>query len=105
MAKEFSHVQIDKINLEDDRRIARQLRRDACLLRSARRNLRRWMKRDGKSAPRAFQEWDQILTVLSRSQIADFLTSDTPMARRLRQSSPFMGPIKDAKTRAVRKPK
>lgn len=36
-------------------------------------------------------EWQRILDHLSVGEIADFLMSDTPMARRLRQSSPFLG--------------
>jgi hypothetical protein len=36
-------------------------------------------------------EWQRILDHLSAKEIADFLVSDTPMAQRLRQSSPFLG--------------
>jgi hypothetical protein len=53
--------------------------------------LRRWKARDGKRPRPAFVEWQHILNHLSANETADFLVSDTPMARRLRQSSPFMG--------------
>ncbi len=49
------------------------------------------MTADGKRPRLVFLEWQRILDCLSANEIADFLISDTPMARRLRQSSPFMG--------------
>jgi hypothetical protein len=95
MRRVWSHAEIDRENAADDRKIAVQLRRDGRLLRIARNNLRRWMRRGGHKANSPFHEWHQILTFLSRQQIADFLVSDTPWCRRLRQSSPFMGlPLK-----------
>lgn len=87
----FSHEAIDAKSKRQDRSLAQQLRRDSRLLRLARANLRRWMARDGKRPRPAFVEWERILAYLSAKEIADFLASDTPMARRLRQSSPFMG--------------
>jgi hypothetical protein len=87
----FSHQDIDVKNELQDRRLARRLRRSTRLIRVARANLRRWQARDGKRIRPAFAEWQHILDHLSANEIADFLVSDTPMARRLRQSSPFMG--------------
>ena len=87
----FSHLEIDVRNELQDRLLAQRLRRDIRLLRQAQANLRRWKARDGKRPRPAFVEWERILSRLSVSEIADFLISDTPMARRLRQSSPFMG--------------
>lgn len=87
----FSHRDIDVRNALQDRLLARQLRQDTRLLRLARANLRRWRARDGMHPRRVFVEWQRILDQLSANEIADFLVSDTPMARRLRQSSPFMG--------------
>lgn len=49
------------------------------------------MARDGRHPRKVFVEWQRILDYLSAKEIADFLASDTPMAQRLRQSSPFMG--------------
>jgi hypothetical protein len=87
----FSHQAIDERNRLQDVLLARRLRRDARLLRLARANLRRWKARDGKRPRPVFVEWQRILDYLSPREIADFLISDTPMARRLSQSSPFMG--------------
>ena len=87
----FSHQDIDVKNELQDRLLARRLRRNTRLIRMARANLRRWKARDGKRVRPVFAEWQRILDHLSANEIADFLVSDTPMARRLRQSSPFMG--------------
>ena len=91
MNEVFSHARIDQLNSATDRQIAQRLKRDSRLLRLARRNLQRWMTREGRNIPPAFREWHRILTVLSRPEIAGFLRSQTPMARRLSQSSPFAG--------------
>ncbi len=99
----FSHQAIDERNRLDDRLLAQRLRRDARLLRLARANLRRWKARDGKRPRPVFVEWQRILDVLSANEIADFLVSDTPMARRLRQSSPFMGLFPEPHRRGRRK--
>ncbi len=89
--RRFSHHAIDTRNELQDRLLAQRLRRDPRLLRLARANLRRWKNRDGKRPRQVFVEWQRILDHLSSKEIADFLVSDTPMARRLRQSSPFLG--------------
>jgi hypothetical protein len=73
--------------------VANRLRHDRWILRQARANLKRWMARDGKSVRPVFGEWRRLLECLSANELADFLISDTPLARRLRQSSPFMGPV------------
>ena len=86
-----SHREIDLRNELQDRWLASHLRRDGRLLRLARANLRRWKARDGRRPRPVFREWERILEHLSRREIADFLVSGTPMAERLRQSSPFMG--------------
>lgn len=86
-----SHQNIDLKNELQDRILASRLRRNSQLLRQARANLRRWKARDGDHPRRVFMEWQRILDYLSAREIADFLVSDTPMARRLRQSSPFLG--------------
>jgi hypothetical protein len=86
-----SHQDIDARNQLQDRLLASRLRRNTRLLRQARANLRRWKARDGRHPRRVFVEWQRILDHLSAKEIADFLVSDTPMAQRLRQSSPFLG--------------
>jgi hypothetical protein len=87
----FSHQAIDAKNEWQDRLLAQRLRRDTRLIRLAQANLRRWKARDGNRPRAVFVEWQRILDYLSAREIADFLVSDTPMARRLRQSTPFMG--------------
>lgn len=86
-----SHQDIDLRNQLQDSLLARHLRRNARLLHQARANLRRWKARDGRHPRKVFVEWQRILDRLSVREIADFLVSDTPMARRLQQSSPFLG--------------
>ena len=100
--KRRSHTVIDRINAAQDRVIARKLRRDAGVLVLAARNLRRWMAGDGRSVRPVFLEWDRILRRLTRTEIAAFLLSDTPMARRLRQSTPFAGVLSEGERLAIR---
>ncbi len=101
MDRVFSHELVDRINGAQDRLIAARLRRDGRVLKVARVNLQRWMARDGRKVRASFLEWHRILTRLSRGEIADFLRSDTPLARRLRQSSPFAGVLSEAERRAI----
>lgn len=101
MSQKISHATIDRINRSQDRLIAARLRRDRRVLRTARQNLRRWMARDGRNVRPVFQEWQTILERLTAREVADFLSSDTPMARRLRQSSPFAGVLTDLERRGI----
>jgi hypothetical protein len=98
-----THQELDRWNLDEDRTVAAKLRRDPAVLRVARRNLRRWVARDGRNVRRVFLEWTHILSRLSRVEIARFLRSDTPMARRLRQSSPFAGIVSSDLKRCERR--
>jgi hypothetical protein len=96
----FSHARIDQLNSVTDRQIAQRLKHDSGLLKLARRNLKRWMGKEGRNIPPAFREWQRILELLSAAEIADFLCSQTPMARRLSQSSPFAGiQVRSCRTR------
>ena len=103
MASRFSHASIDRLNAQQDRTVAAQLRRDGRILRLARANLRRWIARDGKQVRQVFTEWRRILHYLSADEIAAFLISGTPLARRLRQSSPFAGLFSEARGRGIHK--
>ena len=100
---EFSHQAIDLRNERQDRLLANRLRGDTRLVRLAKANLRRWKARDGKRPRPIFVEWQRILDRLSAREIADFLVSDTPMARRLRQSTPFLGLYPKSYRRSRRK--
>lgn len=98
-----THAWIDQVNSAQDRIIAAKLRRDPSLLRLAQSNLQRWVAADGRRVRAVFLEWQAVLHRLDAREIADFLTSDTPMARRLRQSSPFAGGLTRAEYHAVRR--
>jgi hypothetical protein len=87
----FSHAAIDRRNAKQDHLLAARLRQDRRVLGRAQANLNRWMARDGKRVRPVFVEWCRLLECLSANELADFLISDTPLARRLRQSSPFAG--------------
>ena len=93
---------IDRINSAQDRVIAAKLRRDQRLLVLARRNLGRWIKRDGRKVRPVFLEWHRILHRLTRAEIVRFLASNTPRACRLRQSTPFAGALTDTERSAIR---
>ena len=103
MRRGRTHVQIDEINAAEDRLIAVRLRRGREPLRTAKRNLRRWMARDGARPRAVFQEWMLVLTRLTPTEIAGFLESNTPRARRLRQSSPFAGVLSESERESIRR--
>ena len=98
-----THRLIDQVNVAQDRHIAAKLRRDSGVLRLARSNLRRWAAVDGRCVRTVFLEWHAVLHRLNASEIADFLCSDTPLARRLRQSSPFTGVLTSAERLSIRR--
>jgi hypothetical protein len=103
MSSVMSHRVLDRVNAAQDRRIAAIIRRDPRMLRVARADLRRWMNTDGKRVRPVFQEWHAVLHRLTTREIAAFLCSETPMARRLRQSSPMAGILSDAERRTIRR--
>jgi hypothetical protein len=94
------HEMLDRIAAEQDRQIASRLRKDKRVLALARRNLKRWMANERRQR-RVFVEWNLILTRLTAEEIARFLVSDTPMARRLSQSTPFHGVLSDRERMAI----
>jgi hypothetical protein len=101
--RKFSHGAIDRRNAAEDRLVANRLRHDRRLLRQARASLNRWMARDGERIRPVFAEWRRLLDCLTANELADFLISDTPLARRLRQSSPFIGPLAPGGRRGTRR--
>ena len=98
-----THEIIDRVNAAQDRRIAAKLQRNPAVLRLARANLRRWAASDGPHMRPVFREWHAILYRLNAREIADFLRSDTLMARRLRQSSPFAGALARSERELIRR--
>src|SRR5213596_2212180 len=91
------HALIDAENRERDRRLAALIRRRPDVVGLAQRNLRDWAARWGQLTP-PWEEWAQLLKMLSPAQIADFLESTTPKAERLRQSSPFLGVLEEVES-------
>jgi len=73
-------------------RIAQQIRAgNASVIDDARRTLARWRERSAPLAPHpVLDEWHAVLTLLRPDELATFLESTTPRARRLRSSSPFV---------------
>jgi len=88
------HQAIDEENRRRDQRLAALIRRDPAIIELAVRNLAAWAKRWGESNP-AWEEWRQLLLMLTPVQLADFLESRTPKSERLRQSTPFLGVLKE----------
>ena len=88
------HAKIDEENRQRDRRLAVLIRRHPETIARARQSLQDWAVRWGQLNP-AWNEWAQLLQMLTSEQVADFLESSTPKAERLRQSSPFLGVVEE----------
>jgi hypothetical protein len=84
------HRRLDLRSLAMHTLIARKLARDPGLLAMARGNLKRWGERWGGDAPAWLGEWQAILKRPWR-EVAALITELSPLATRLRQSSPFAG--------------
>ncbi len=70
--------------------IAKKIDRDRSLLSIPKRNLKRWRARFTAAPPRWWQEWSRILE-RPWEEIAALLVDPGEHARRLRQSTPFVG--------------
>lgn len=103
MNSAMSHQRLDRVNAAQDRRIATVIRRRPRMLGVARADLARWMAADGQHVRPAFREWHAVLHRLTAREIAAFLCSETPMARRLRQSSPLAGILSEEERQAIRR--
>ena len=80
--------------------IARKIAAEPALLEVSRRNVAAWRARYGDSAPRALEEWREILG-RPWPDIAALITDPGETAARLRQSSPFAGILTPAERRRV----
>ena len=83
---------VDPIEARNDdkgRRLAAAIRKDPALVGRARATLDRWLAATPGS--RALLEWRTALDFLDAEQLARFLESTTPRARRMRISMPFVG--------------
>jgi hypothetical protein len=77
---------------EVHRRVAERIARDPSIIAEAARTLHRWLEGEPTTAHPVLLEWKAVLDILTPSEIAEFLVSPSPRARRLRASSPFMTP-------------
>lgn len=85
----MSHDPIEDRALQTHRRIAGKLRRAPELIDEARARLEQRIAREGLPADPVLCEWRDALLMLDPPQLADFIESATPRARRLRISSPL----------------
>jgi hypothetical protein len=86
-------VRLDPIELKVDelhRRVAQRIARDPSIVVEAARTLQRWLDGEPAEVHPVLLEWKAVLDILTPSEIAEFLVSPSPRARRLRSSSPFM---------------
>ncbi len=94
------HSLLDARSLALHALIARKIADDPGLLEVARRNLARWRARDPERAPDYLDEWSRILDKPA-DRVAGFITSLSPEAVRLRQSSPFAGILTPAERKRI----
>jgi hypothetical protein len=90
-----SRVQRDRDPIEEraaeaHRRIAARVRQNPALIAEARTRLEQRIAREGAPADPVLSEWLDALLMLDPPQLADFIESATPRARRLRISSPLV---------------
>jgi hypothetical protein len=84
------HRILDARSLAMHCKIAQKLSRDPKVLEKAKANLERWREKSVDSLPRYFSEWQEILRC-PWLEIAEYITSMSEDATRLRSSSPFAG--------------
>jgi hypothetical protein len=82
---------IEQRNSEIHRRVAGALRQDPSLAGRAMAKLERTIANEGSPTDPVLLEWRDVLLMLRPHELAEFLESNSPRARRLRISSPFFG--------------
>lgn len=82
------HKRIEERSLQLHKEIARRLEEDPQLIKVAKKNLIRWIARDGEIP--VWREWSELLNG-ALSQVLSVLLSPDERGTRLRQSSPFCG--------------
>ena len=93
------HIRIDERSLAMDKVIARKIKKDPSLLCIAKENLENWRKQY-EELPGWWKEWERILS-WKLDRILTFLVSKSDRARRLRQSSPFVGILTNEERLAI----
>jgi hypothetical protein len=74
-------------------------RLDERLVEQARRRVARW-KASGRIHPRWAERWERVLA-LPLPRLAKTISADTPPARELRQTSPFVGALNEHERRQL----
>jgi hypothetical protein len=82
---------VEARNDERHRKIAMLIRTDPSVIARAGALLDKWLAHDPHPA---LVEWKSALAMLAPDELAQFLESTTPRARRMRISSPFVGLVK-----------
>lgn len=77
------------LDAEMHRRIAARIRREPGVIAQTKERLLRVMAQEAPYVDPVLQEWLDALLMLDPDQIARFIESNTPRARRLRISSPL----------------
>jgi hypothetical protein len=95
------HQRADRVGLALARATAAKIRANPSLIDVARDNLEKWRSAQGGQLPAPLEEWERILRFLTASEVADFITSRTPKADRLRQSDPFPGVLTEQEREQV----
>ena len=90
-----THAERDERAAQYSHAIVKVLERDPSLIKRASRYLEFQLEDDHGSASHDLREWQDILTRYSVQRIKNFLVSETPRAKRLRQSSPFFAVLND----------
>jgi hypothetical protein len=72
------------------RRIAERIRREPAVIAETQARLERRAAREAGPIDPVLGEWRDLFLMLDPGQIADFIESSTPRARRLRSSSPLL---------------
>lgn len=91
-------------SLQMHRKIAAMMERGPeAVIGKALRNLHRWISRQQGDAPEVYQEWLKRLTCMPPNKMAEFIVSESELATRMRQSSPFAGVLSPREVWAIKK--
>lgn len=77
------------LDAEMHRRIAARIRRAPGVIAQTRARLAKVMAEEAPDVDPVLREWLDVLLMLDPDQIARFIEGDTPLARRLRSSTPL----------------
>jgi hypothetical protein len=95
------HGDFDARSLMYAEEIAERIRKDPSLVEEAQRYIERRLPSASPGERLELEEWQGLLTTMSIPRLRRFLVQDTPQARRLRQSSPFVRVLSAEERRPV----